>query len=128
MLTDHRWTLDLAMADFAKRLKTLRKQRKLTQARLAQLLEISPRAYNRWERAEVTPHFDTVVKIADLLQVSLDELAGRQEVASDPAVHNHRLHTLWRQVDRLPDEDQKALVILLDSLVKRARFAQVMQE
>ena len=128
MHSDSSWPPELAMADFSERLKTLRKQRRLTQARLAQLLDISPRVYNRWERGEVTPHFDTVVRIADLLQVSLDELAGRQEVASDPAVHNHRLHTLWRQIDRLPDEDQEALVIVLDSLVKRAKFAKVMQE
>ena len=128
MPTDSFWPLDLTVADFAERLRTLRTQRKLTQTRLAELLDVSPRVYNRWEKSEVTPHFDTVVKIADLLQVSLDELAGRQEVTSEPVVHDHRLHSLWQQVDRLSDEDQRALTILLESLVKRAKFERVMQE
>lgn len=37
------------MADFAQRLKDLRMARKLTQTRLAKLLEVSPRVFSRWE-------------------------------------------------------------------------------
>ena len=119
---------ELIMEDFAKRLKTLREQRKLTQSRLAELLEISPRVYNRWEKGAATPHFDTIVRIADLLSVSLDELAGRTEAASVPRIRNLKLHTLYQELDRLPDEDQQAVIILLDSLVKRAKFESVLAQ
>jgi hypothetical protein len=35
---------------------------------------------------------------------------------------------LYKKVDQLSDEDQKALVIVLDSLVKRSKVTRVMAE
>jgi transcriptional regulator with XRE-family HTH domain len=116
------------MANFAERLKELRTARKLTQVRVAELLGISPRVYHRWESGSATPYFDTVVKIADILGVTLDELAGRKDVTGEGVIHNPELHRLYRKVDQLPDEDQRALVVVLDSLVKRSRVKRVMTE
>lgn len=118
--------MNLDMSVFSERLKALREARKLTQARLAELLEADPRVYNRWERGIATPQLDTVVKIANILQVSLDELAGMKAVSSEPLVHNPRLRELLKDVDGLPDEDQQALIILMDSLVKRSKISRVM--
>ncbi|RPJ55540.1 MAG: XRE family transcriptional regulator [Acidobacteria bacterium] len=115
------------MSDFSDRLRALRTQRNLTQTRLAELLAVSPRVYNRWERGVATPYLDTIVKIANILQVSLDELAGRQPAPSEPRLQNPKLSQLYRQVDQLSDEDQQALVILMDSLVKRSQLAKVLR-
>ncbi len=87
--------------------------RKITQTRLAELLGISSRLYNRWENGDVVPHFDTIVRLADLLNVSLDELAGRKEPNGDVHIHNPELHRLYNKVDQLSNEDQKALPIVL---------------
>jgi len=114
------------MAAFAERLKTLRESRKLTQTRLAELIGVNSRAYNRWERGTFVPQLDTLVKIADVLDVTLDELTGRTTTVREPAVHNARLHALLREVDALPDVDQQALIILMDSLVKRAKMDRVL--
>ena len=46
----------------------------------------------------------------------------------EPQIRNHELHRLYKKVDQLSDEDQKALVIVLDSLVKRASVSRVMNE
>ena len=67
------------MEKFAKSLRDTRSARGLTQARLAELLAVSPRVYNRWERGAAIPRLDTLVKIAEILEVSLDELVGRKE-------------------------------------------------
>ena len=116
----------LDMTSFAERLKACRMTRKLSQIRLAELLEVSPRVYNRWEKGTAVPHFDTVVKIADLLSVSLDELAGRKDPMSEPLIHNHKLHSLCQQIDHLSDEDQQALAVLMDSLVKRSQMSRLL--
>lgn len=118
----------LFMSNFAQRLKELRTARNLTQTRLAELMTISPRVYSRWETGDVTPHFDTIVRLADTLGVSLDELAGRKEVVSETTIRNHELNRLCRKVDQLPDEDQRALVVVLDSVVKRSRVSKLMAE
>lgn len=116
------------MTNFAQRLRDLRSARKLTQTRLAELLQVSPRVYSRWETGDVTPHFDTIVRIAELLEVSLDEIAGRKESQSPPKIRNHELHRLYQKVDLLSDDDQKALLAVLDSLVKRSHISRVMAE
>lgn len=116
------------MANFAQRLRDLRSARKLTQTRLAELLQISPRVYSRWETGDVTPHFDTIVRIAELLEVSLDEMAGRKDSLDPPRIRNHELHRLYQKVDLLSDEDQKVLLVVLDSLVKRSNMSRLMAE
>jgi transcriptional regulator with XRE-family HTH domain len=118
-----RFPADWNMTDFRQRLRELRTARKMTQTRVAELLGISPRVYTRWENGDATPLFGTVVKLADILDVSLDEMAGRTVTNGDAHIHNPELHRLYNKVDQLSDEDQKALVIVLDSLVKRSRSA-----
>lgn len=115
----------LDMADFAERLKRLRSQRNITQVRLAHLLGISPRVYNRWENGDAVPHFDTVVKIAQALDVSLDEFAGRAEPSTTASLRNPELHQLYQRMDELPDEDQQALLVVMDGLVKRTQIAKM---
>jgi transcriptional regulator with XRE-family HTH domain len=114
------------MSAFAERLRLLREARQITQTRLATLLEVDPRVYNRWERGTSSPQFDTVVKIANILQVSLDELAGRSASITEPKIHNVELLNLYQQVDSLPDSDQQALVSVIDGLVKKSQMARVM--
>jgi len=43
-------------------------------------------------------------------------------------IHNPKLHELYKKVDQLPDEEQQALIILLDSLVARATLGRMVGE
>ena len=113
------------MSAFAERLRLLRETRQMTQTRLAELLEVNPRVYNRWERGTAIPQFDTVVRLADILQVSLDELAARNASISEPKIHNTDLLNLYQQVDSLPDASQQALVLVIDGMVKQAQMEKV---
>jgi hypothetical protein len=62
------------------------------------------------------------------LDVSLDELARHREANREPQIRNPKLRRLYKKVDLLSDEDQKALLVVLDSLVKRSRVRRVMAE
>lgn len=62
--------------EFAERLKTLRKQVKLTQAQIAEKLNISQQAYASWERGVKKPTQENLVKIAQILNVTIDYLVG----------------------------------------------------
>jgi transcriptional regulator with XRE-family HTH domain len=116
------------MSAFPERLRLLRETRQMTQTRLADLLEVNPRVYNRWERGTAIPQFDTVMRIADILQVSLDELAGRSASITEPKIHNTELLNLYQQVDSLPDADQQALVLVIDGLVKKTQMEKVVNK
>jgi transcriptional regulator with XRE-family HTH domain len=115
----------IEMTEFAERLKALRLSRKLTQGRLAELVGVSLRMYHRWESGQSTPYLDTLVKLADVLDITADELLGREPLRDDQQVHNQELHNLVRQVDQLSDDDQQALIAVMDGLVKRTQIGKM---
>lgn len=65
---------------FNDRLRALRKENGLTQVQAAEKLSIAYRNYQRLEADGNTPNFSSLVRIADLFQVSMDYLAGRTDV------------------------------------------------
>jgi len=56
----------------------------------------------------------------------MDELTGHTEDIAEPKIHNYELFNLYHQVDYLPDEDQRALVLAIDSFIKKAKMSKVM--
>lgn len=68
---------------FSERLKNLRKEVGLTQVDVAGKLGISQQAYASWERGIKRPTQENLVKIAQVLNVSVDYLVGNLEENSD---------------------------------------------
>lgn len=59
-------------------LKKLRMKRKLSQKQIAEELKISQQQYSKWEGGIITPNAETLVRLADYLDVSVDYLLGRK--------------------------------------------------
>ena len=64
------------------RLKLLRQQRGLSQAKLAEAAGVPIGTLRGWEYGRRTPLLDAAARLADALDVSLDELAGRSETSA----------------------------------------------
>ena len=62
---------------FSRRLRFSRKKKNYTQQNMADFLGISLNAYQKYEQAERSPSLETLVKIADILDVSTDYHLGR---------------------------------------------------
>lgn len=62
-----------------KRLNSLRKQRGYTALQMATVLSVGLRTYRHYESEDTSPSLDTLVKIADILDVSIDYLLGRDD-------------------------------------------------
>ena len=69
--------------EFSERLKKLRKQAGLTQVELAGKLGIVQSSYADWERGKKKPTQANLVKIAQILNVSVDYLVGNSEEKTD---------------------------------------------
>lgn len=67
------------MTEFKNRLTELRKQNLLSQREMAQKLGISQPSYVRYENGTAQPNLDRLVMIADIFDVSLDYLVGREK-------------------------------------------------
>ena len=64
----------------ASKLKELRIASGLTQEQLSQIIGISRVNYTRYETGKVRPDYETLIKIADYYDVSLDELFDRKKI------------------------------------------------
>lgn len=60
-----------------KRLKRFRRGKGFTQEEVAKLIGISRQAFSNYERGIRVPSVDVLVKLADVYEMSLDELVGR---------------------------------------------------
>lgn len=91
--------------EFSERLKELRKQAHLTQVELASKLGIVQSSYADWERGKKKPTQDNLVKIAQILNVSVDYLVGNSEEKADEL---DNIEFLFRMNSKgLSDEEKK---------------------
>lgn len=63
------------------KIKELREARGLTQEYLAQQLGVTQGTVANWETGARTPSLTNLVRVADILGVSLDEVMGRTATA-----------------------------------------------
>lgn len=61
---------------FHKNLKRLRTRKKLSQEDMATYLGITRQGYSKYENEKSEPSFQMLMRIADLFEVSIDELIG----------------------------------------------------
>jgi transcriptional regulator with XRE-family HTH domain len=115
------------MVDFGKNLTRIRKQRQLTQLELATLLDVQPRMVGRWEQGVAKPQFDYIIRLAQILEVSLDYLLLGEEGQSRPVfdIQNKRLKELCKHVDQLKSDDQDVICRFLDMAVKQDQLEQL---
>lgn len=66
---------------FGEKISEARKQKGYTQLKLAEKLNYTDKAVSKWERGESVPDTYTVLKIAELLNVSPSYLFGKDETA-----------------------------------------------
>ena len=99
-----------------KRLAALRRQQGLKQVELAQKLKVSQAVISSYEVGRTRPHPEVLLKLADVLGVSADELLGRDKSKSDDEAGGleRRLRRRLRRVMELPRPDQDALVQMID--------------
>ena len=64
---------------FPDRLNAIRKEKGYTALQMSELLSISIRTYRFYEAGKTQPSLEALVKIADLFDVSVDYLLGRDE-------------------------------------------------
>ncbi len=108
-------------SDFGKRLVDARRARGLTQTELAELIGSSQRAISSYETVAEFPPATTIVKLAQVLKVSTDELFGIEKPKAPPMVtQDPETKRLWKkflQVMVLPEKDRRAVIRLINSLV-----------
>ena len=65
--------------EFALRLVMARRTRNLTQVQLAKLLHMSSQTVSNWENGSKIPSAETLDRLSEILNVSIDYLLGRSK-------------------------------------------------
>lgn len=76
---------------FGKTLAKLRKERKLTQQELADLLHVTNKTISKWETNTTTPDIDTLKRISQVLNVPVDVLLGNSKLTINDEGNKHKL-------------------------------------
>lgn len=61
---------------FCNNMKKLRKSKRISQATIAKLLNVSQRTISHYENGTCQPNIEGLCKIADILEVTIDDLVG----------------------------------------------------
>lgn len=67
------------MSKFASRLKALREDKDLLSKDFAKIMNVEPATVTNWEKGNRFPKDDTLIKIADFFNCSIDYLLGRTD-------------------------------------------------
>lgn len=82
--------------DIGLKIKKLRKERGITQERLAEYLNISPQAVSKWENGTALPDITLVPSISNLFGITLDELFGMSEIRN-----TEKINAIFSEVHKL---------------------------
>ena len=94
----------------------IRKKKGLSQGELGKAVGTSGDIIGRYERDEVKPSIEVVIKIADALEVSIDFLVGKTTVELDnPTVKR------IQDIQKLNEEDKTSILKTIDALLRDAK-------
>ena len=100
-----------------KRIKSAREKKGLTQEQLAEQVNLSPMHISVIERGNKLPRLETLIKIANVLDVSADTLL--QDVVNNQIkLHTSEASDLIAQLSR---EDQRRVLAALHSFVESTK-------
>lgn len=94
----------------AKNIRALRRERGLTQERLAEMLGVTVGAVHKWETGLSQPELTTLIELAGVFSVSVDALLGYEQQDDSLQATAERLRVLRQQRDpSAADEAERAL-------------------
>lgn len=106
---------------FGARVKQLRKQRHWTQKELARRVDIRFQLLNKYEGGQHIPSAETLIRLAEALDTSLDYLLTGNPVEDSPLASS-RLFQRFKTLEGLAKEDQDAVITLIDAVIAKHRM------
>lgn len=97
---------------FAKRIKELRIKNKVSQQELATHLDMTPTGVSYWESGKSVPSLETIQKIADFFNVTIEYLT--KDIEMD---ENDRRTILFRKAGEVPEKEKERLYDIIDSTI-----------
>ena len=99
---------------FGDNLERIRKDKKVSQAKLGAALGLTQQMISSYEKGMSSPNIEVLVKIADYFGVSLDALVGH--VVNTPSANSPKAR-LARYFERLSDVDKDKCITIVQTII-----------
>ena len=103
--------------EIGRRIKEIRKQKKIPQEKLAEMIGISPNYMSAVERGAYNIKLDLLVQIIDCLDITADDLF--RDVIKNGYVN--RASRLSDEIEKLPADERQRVFEVLDALLRTAK-------
>lgn len=100
------------ISNLAENIRTFRKQRRLTQEQLAEVMGVSTGAVHKWEAAMSVPELDMLIKLADFFDISVDVLIGYK-------VKDNTLNTMVERITALAKVKDPEALTEMEKVLKK---------
>ena len=106
------------MSTFGEHLKDIRSGKGISQGQLADLMGIHSTHISRYERNQTIPSVDVVKKLADVLEVSVDDLVyGADQEKAKAKIQDSELLAMFSKAQHLNDSDKEAIKAMLKAFL-----------
>ena len=102
-------------------IRKLRVARGLTQSQLGDRIGIDGRNITRYESDRVRPRKDMLQKLAEALEVSVEQLAARSPNMASTLLEDPELLEQFQQIQLLNEEDRFVLKKIINAVIIKSR-------
>jgi len=119
------------LKEIGDRLRKLRQERDMSQTDVAEAMKVLPNQYNKVENGKVSPGLDTLVRIAEALDVSIDMIVYGKNKYADKAAAKARKEGMedigdddvlrrMKIVNDMPPDDKFTALEMLDLVITKS--------
>ena len=106
----------MAYTDVGASIREARKRAGLNQEELAEMARLNRVTIAKYEAGKVEPGAQALSRIADALEVSVDELLGREPSTEQPTVQTPAFRIISSGLSELPPEEQDKILAVLRAM------------
>jgi transcriptional regulator with XRE-family HTH domain len=115
---------------FGEKIRKLRREKKLSQAELADKVSMNSNHLSRLERGVGLPSTEILKRLAQTLEVSIDYLLSEDDTdapAAEVRIENKALAERVKLIEELDSEDQEAVFRVIDSMLTKKKMRRFLE-
>ncbi len=113
------------MKGISENLKKVRNKKGISQDELSKMIDIHSVQLSRYERGQSVPSIDIVTKIADALEVTIDELVyGNENNKAEQTIKDRELLNMFNKVQQLADKQKDTVKDFLSAFILKLDLQQ----
>ena len=117
---------------FGEKLKTLRKEGGWSQDAFGKKIGVHGRHVGKYETGRAMPNAETIVRIAQVLNVSIDYLLRNEldenTTTTTANLRDRNLIRKFEAVEKMSEDDKRVITSLIDAYIKKQQIESVLHQ